>query len=122
MEQPRKPRAFTMRATRFSRLTEHSSSNGIWFSLSARLIVGEAPSQRIFRLCGGNGVNIPKLLLHTQPRIESLSFAICFRFRHWGFGFYAMCTVTFIARQRGYCLGMNRDEKLARPIGLPPER
>ncbi len=33
-----------------------------------------------------------------------------------------MCTVTFIARQRDYCLGMNRDEKLARPTGLPPKR
>jgi hypothetical protein len=33
-----------------------------------------------------------------------------------------MCTVTFIARQRGYCLGMNRDEKLTRPTGLPPKR
>ncbi|MFO1512817.1 MAG: NRDE family protein [Verrucomicrobiota bacterium] len=33
-----------------------------------------------------------------------------------------MCTVTFLARQRGYCLGMNRDEKLTRPIGLPPKR
>lgn len=32
-----------------------------------------------------------------------------------------MCTVTFIARQKGYCLGMNRDEKLTRPIGLPPQ-
>src|SRR3954465_12348029 len=33
-----------------------------------------------------------------------------------------MCTVTFIARKRGYCLGMNRDEKLTRPIGLPPKK
>lgn len=33
-----------------------------------------------------------------------------------------MCTVTFIARKRGYCLGMNRDEKLIRPIGLPPKK
>ncbi len=33
-----------------------------------------------------------------------------------------MCTVTFIARQRGYCLGMNRDEKLTRPSGLPPKK
>jgi hypothetical protein len=33
-----------------------------------------------------------------------------------------MCTVTFIARQRGYLLGMNRDEKLARAQGLPPAR
>jgi hypothetical protein len=33
-----------------------------------------------------------------------------------------MCTVTFIARQRGYCLGMNRDEKLTRATGLPPKR
>lgn len=31
-----------------------------------------------------------------------------------------MCTVTFIARQKGYCLGMNRDEKLTRVTGLPP--
>ena len=31
-----------------------------------------------------------------------------------------MCTVTFIVRRRGYCLGMNRDEKLTRPIALPP--
>jgi hypothetical protein len=33
-----------------------------------------------------------------------------------------MCTVTFIARQSGYCLGMNRDEKLTRPTGLPPKK
>jgi prolyl oligopeptidase PreP (S9A serine peptidase family) len=33
-----------------------------------------------------------------------------------------MCTVTFIARQKGYCLGMNRDEKLTRPAGLPPKK
>lgn len=33
-----------------------------------------------------------------------------------------MCTVTFIARQRGYCLGMNRDEKLTRLTGLPPKK
>lgn len=33
-----------------------------------------------------------------------------------------MCTVTFIARQRGYRLGMNRDEKLTRPKGLPPKK
>jgi len=33
-----------------------------------------------------------------------------------------MCTVTFIARKQGYCLGMNRDEKLTRLSGLPPER
>jgi hypothetical protein len=32
-----------------------------------------------------------------------------------------MCTVTFMPRQKGYCLAMNRDEKLARPQGLPPE-
>ncbi len=32
-----------------------------------------------------------------------------------------MCTVTFIARQRGYCLGMNRDELLTRTTGLPPQ-
>jgi len=31
-----------------------------------------------------------------------------------------MCTVTFVPRQKGYCLGMNRDEKLVRPQGLPP--
>ncbi len=33
-----------------------------------------------------------------------------------------MCTVTFIPRRRGYCLGMNRDEKLTRPAGVPPKR
>jgi hypothetical protein len=33
-----------------------------------------------------------------------------------------MCTVTFIARRSGYCLGMNRDEKLTRASGLPPTK
>ncbi len=33
-----------------------------------------------------------------------------------------MCTVTFIARKRGYAVGMNRDEKFTRPTGLPPKR
>jgi hypothetical protein len=33
-----------------------------------------------------------------------------------------MCTVSFIARKDGYLLGMNRDEKLRRPAGLPPQR
>src|SRR5262245_53431580 len=33
-----------------------------------------------------------------------------------------MCTVTFIARKGGYCLGMNRDEKLSRATGLQPKR
>jgi hypothetical protein len=32
-----------------------------------------------------------------------------------------MCTVTFIPRRKGYCLGMNRDEKCTRAKGLPPE-
>ncbi len=32
-----------------------------------------------------------------------------------------MCTVTFMPRRSGYCLAMNRDEKLARPPGLPPK-
>jgi hypothetical protein len=32
-----------------------------------------------------------------------------------------MCTVTFIARKKGYALGMNRDEKLTRAKGLPPK-
>ena len=31
-----------------------------------------------------------------------------------------MCTVTFIARRKGYALGMNRDEKLTRVTALPP--
>jgi hypothetical protein len=31
-----------------------------------------------------------------------------------------MCTVTFIARKRGFALGMNRDEKLARVTANPP--
>jgi hypothetical protein len=33
-----------------------------------------------------------------------------------------MCTVTFIARECGYAIGMNRDEKLARPVALGPAR
>jgi hypothetical protein len=33
-----------------------------------------------------------------------------------------MCTVTFIARRKGYALGMNRDEKLTRVAALPPAR
>jgi len=33
-----------------------------------------------------------------------------------------MCTVTFIARHKGYYLGMNRDEKLTPPTGRPPKR
>lgn len=32
-----------------------------------------------------------------------------------------MCTVSFIARKRGYLLAMNRDEKLSRAKGLPPK-
>jgi hypothetical protein len=33
-----------------------------------------------------------------------------------------MCTVSFIARKRGYLLAMNRDERLSRVKGLPPKR
>lgn len=33
-----------------------------------------------------------------------------------------MCTVTFIPRKTGYCLGMNRDEQRSRQHGLPPTR
>src|SRR6267378_1397556 len=33
-----------------------------------------------------------------------------------------MCTVTFIARQRGYCLGMNRDEIFFLIIRRPPRK
>lgn len=32
-----------------------------------------------------------------------------------------MCTVTLVARNSGYLLGMNRDERRARASGLPPE-
>jgi hypothetical protein len=32
-----------------------------------------------------------------------------------------MCTVTLIVRRNGYILGMNRDEKRARVLGLPPK-
>ncbi len=32
-----------------------------------------------------------------------------------------MCTVTFLPRRRGYLLGMNRDEKLTRPVANPPK-
>jgi len=33
-----------------------------------------------------------------------------------------MCSVTFWPTPRGYLLGMNRDENLRRPAGLPPAR
>src|SRR5882724_10196013 len=33
-----------------------------------------------------------------------------------------MCTVTLIARENGYALGMNRDERLTRVRALPPAR
>jgi len=33
-----------------------------------------------------------------------------------------MCTVTFILREVGYYLAMNRDEQLARIAGVPPQR
>jgi hypothetical protein len=33
-----------------------------------------------------------------------------------------MCTVTFVARKKGYALGMNRDEQLARVVALPPSK
>lgn len=32
-----------------------------------------------------------------------------------------MCTVSFLPRENGYLLGMNRDEKIARGGGSPPE-
>jgi hypothetical protein len=31
-----------------------------------------------------------------------------------------VCTITLIAREKGFLLGMNRDEKRSRPQGLPP--
>jgi hypothetical protein len=33
-----------------------------------------------------------------------------------------MCTITFIARKKGYALGMNRDEQRARVVARPPAR
>lgn len=33
-----------------------------------------------------------------------------------------MCTVSFIARKKGYALAMNRDENLSRIKGLPPSK
>ena len=33
-----------------------------------------------------------------------------------------MCTVSFIARRRGYLLAMNRDEQRTRPVGRLPHR
>src|SRR3954451_5466482 len=33
-----------------------------------------------------------------------------------------MCTLSFIPEGDGYLIGMNRDEQLARPAALPPER
>ena len=31
-----------------------------------------------------------------------------------------MCTISFIPKDNGYLIGMNRDERLARPSALPP--
>lgn len=33
-----------------------------------------------------------------------------------------MCTVTFLPRRAGYWLAMNRDERLTRPVALPPQQ
>lgn len=33
-----------------------------------------------------------------------------------------MCTLTFVPRENGYYLAMNRDERIARGVGTPPER
>ena len=33
-----------------------------------------------------------------------------------------MCTLSFIPGGSGYLVGMNRDEQIARPPALPPER
>jgi hypothetical protein len=32
-----------------------------------------------------------------------------------------MCTLSFIARENGYLIGMNRDERLTRQLALPPQ-
>jgi hypothetical protein len=32
-----------------------------------------------------------------------------------------MCSVSFIPNSRGFCVGMNRDESLQRPVAHPPE-
>src|SRR5512140_1000833 len=44
------------------------------------------------------------------------------RSRHLSGSRLNMCTVTFIPRDVGYYLAMNRDEKLSRIAGLPPKR
>jgi hypothetical protein len=33
-----------------------------------------------------------------------------------------MCTLTFLPKENGYYLAMNRDERIARGVGSPPER
>lgn len=38
-----------------------------------------------------------------------------------GGGLRTMCTVSFIVRENGYALVMNRDEQLTRAAGLPPK-
>lgn len=32
-----------------------------------------------------------------------------------------MCTLSFVAKANGYLIGMNRDERLTRPLALPPQ-
>jgi hypothetical protein len=33
-----------------------------------------------------------------------------------------MCTLTLVPQENGYYLAMNRDERIARGVGTPPQR
>src|SRR6266699_3630978 len=105
MARPRRQRAFTTRATRSLPPTGRFFCSGIWSSPLAQLIASVAAHRQSSRSSGKSGGSIPGWPPPTRRPTESPN-----------------VTVTFIARQRGYCLGMNRDEKLTRPTGLPPKR
>src|SRR5262245_51243585 len=102
MVPPRRRPAFTIHATRSSMHIARSFASGILFSRLVQQIGKAVALQPTFQSSGGHGGRIPKLRRPTRSRIKN------------------MCTVTFIAQRKGYCLGMNRDEKLTRAPGLPP--
>src|SRR5690242_1032814 len=90
------------RATPFGQRIAPYFDNGISCLRLAPPTDALAPSPPTSICCSGNGAR----RLRWQPPI------------HWPTE--TMCTVTFIAQQNGYLLGMNRDEKLTRPEAIAP--
>src|SRR5712691_3550897 len=70
MAQPRKPRAFTTRATRSLPLTGRCFGNGIWFSPSVQRIANAVVRRRNCYSSGESGVSILVWPLPTRRRID----------------------------------------------------